>query len=112
MMGEHGGKLSGGQRQRISLARAILKDPEILILDEATSQIDPESEKLIHETLAEFIQGRTTVLITHRMSTLELADQIMIMREGQIVDCGTHEQLLSRCSEYRRMRNLQLEEAA
>ena len=112
MMGEHGGKLSGGQRQRISLARAILKDPEILILDEATSQIDPESEKLIHETLAEFIQGRTTVLITHRMSTLELADKIMIMREGQIVDCGTHEQLLSRCSDYRRMRNLQLEEAA
>ena len=71
-IGEHGGKLSGGQRQRLSLARAILKDPEILILDEATSQIDPESELLIHRTLADFIQGRTTVVITHRMSTLEL----------------------------------------
>ncbi|MFT5302556.1 MAG: subfamily B ATP-binding cassette protein MsbA [Mariniblastus sp.] len=111
-IGEHGGKLSGGQRQRLSLARAILKDPEILILDEATSQIDPESEKLIHETLAEFIQGRTTVVITHRMSTLELVDRIMVMKDGQVVDCGTHEQLIARCSDYRRMRNVYLEEVA
>lgn len=112
IIGEHGGNLSGGQRQRISLARAILKDPEILILDEATSQIDPESESLIHETLAEFIKGRTTVLITHRMSTLDLVDRIMIMKDGQVVDCGTHEQLLGRSSEYRKMRNLHLQEAA
>jgi ABC-type multidrug transport system fused ATPase/permease subunit len=112
MIGEHGGKLSGGQRQRLSLARAILKDPEILILDEATSQIDPESELLIHETLAEFIKGRTTVVITHRMSTLELVDRIMIMKAGRVVDCGTHEQLLARCSEYQRMRKFDFEEAA
>jgi subfamily B ATP-binding cassette protein MsbA len=112
MIGEHGGKLSGGQRQRISLARAILKDPEILILDEATSQIDPESEQLIHETLAEFIKDRTTVVITHRMSTLELVDRIMIMKQGRVVDCGTHEQLIARCTEYQRMRNLYLNEAA
>ena len=112
LIGEHGSKLSGGQRQRISLARAILKDPEILILDEATSQIDPESEQLIHETMAEFIKGRTTVVITHRMSTLELVDRIMILKQGRIVDCGTHEQLIARCNEYRRMRNLYLNEAA
>ena len=112
LIGEHGGKLSGGQRQRLSLARAILKDPEILILDEATSQIDPESEKLIHDTLADFIEGRTTVVITHRMSTLELVDRIMVMKEGRVVDCGTHQQLLARCPDYQRMRNLQLDEVA
>jgi ATP-binding cassette subfamily B protein/subfamily B ATP-binding cassette protein MsbA len=111
-IGEHGGMLSGGQRQRLSLARAILKDPKILILDEATSQIDPESEKLIHKTLAEFIKNRTTVVITHRMSTLELVDRIMVMKKGRVVDCGTHAQLLARCPDYQRMRNLDLEEAA
>ena len=82
------------------------------MLDEATSQIDPESEMLIHETLAEFIQGRTTVVITHRMSTLELVDRIMIMKAGRVVDCGTHQQLIARCPEYQRMRNHELEEAA
>ena len=112
MIGEHGSRLSGGQRQRLSLARAILKDPEILILDEATSQIDPESEKLIHETMSEFIKGRTTVVITHRLSTLDLVDRIMMMKDGEVVDCGTHEQLLGRSSEYRRLRNLHMEEVA
>ena len=111
-IGEHGGKLSGGQRQRLSLARAILKDPEILILDEATSQIDPESEQLIHETLSEFIKGRTTVMITHRVSTLELVDRILLMNEGEVVDCGTHQELLARCPAYQRMQNYGLEEAA
>ena len=111
-IGEHGGKLSGGQRQRLSLARAILKNPEILILDEATSQIDPESKLLIHETLSEFIKGRTTVVITHRFSTLELVDRIMVMKDGLIVDCGTHEELLARCRDYQRMQNLPMEGAA
>lgn len=111
-IGEHGGKLSGGQRQRLSLARAILKDPEILILDEATSQIDPESEQLIHETLAEFIKGRTTVMITHRLSTLDLVDRILMMDGGEIVDCGTHNELLARCPAYQRMRNFGLDEVA
>ena len=78
-IGGRSGRLSGGQRQRISLARAILKDPEILILDEATSQIDPESDYLIHQTLADFIKGRTTVVITHRMSTLDLVDQLSLI---------------------------------
>lgn len=111
-IGEHGGKLSGGQRQRLSLARAILKNPEILILDEATSQIDPESKLLIHETLSEFIKGRTTVVITHRFSTLELVDRIMIMRDGLVVDCGTHGELLTRCPDYQRMQQLPMEGAA
>ena len=111
-IGEYGGKLSGGQQQRLSLARAILSDPKILILDEATSQIDPESETLIHETLKSFIKNRTTVVITHRMSTLELVDRILVMDQGQIVDIGTHEQLLKRCEIYRRLQNVAFSEAA
>ena len=111
-IGEHGGKLSGGQRQRLSLARAILKNPDILILDEATSQIDPESEILIHQTLAEFIKDRTTIIVTHRLSTLELVDRILVMKNGRVVDCGSHEQLLARCVDYRRLRQMDLEGAA
>jgi len=111
-IGEHGGLLSGGQRQRLSLARAIMKDPEILILDEATSQIDPESEVLIHDTLREFIKGRTTIIVSHRLSTLELVDRIMVMKDGYVLDCGTHEQLLARCPDYQRLRQVDLEGAA
>ena len=111
-IGEHGSALSGGQRQRLSLARAILKDPGILVLDEATSQIDPESEKLIHETLQEFIKDRTTLVITHRPATIELVDYILVMNDGQVVDFGTHEQLASRCSAYQRFRNVDLVDAA
>ena len=111
-IGEHGGKLSGGQRQRLSLARAIMNDPEILLLDEATSQIDPESEALIHQTLAQFIRGRTTVIVTHRLSTLDLVDRIMVMKDGEILDCGTHEQLLVRCPDYQRLRQVDMEGAA
>jgi ABC-type multidrug transport system fused ATPase/permease subunit len=111
-IGEQGGKLSGGQRQRLALARAILKDPPILILDEATSQIDPESESLIHHALAQFIRGRTTVMVTHRLSTLELADAILIMDQGRIVDYGTHEDLLARCPTYQALRHTELRAAA
>ncbi len=111
-IGEQGSNLSGGQRQRLALARAILKNPSILVLDEATSQIDPESELLIHRSLAGFIQGRTTIMITHRLSTLDLADRILVMGEGTIVDCGTHSELINRCSVYQRLRASQLEDAA
>ena len=111
-VGEHGGRLSGGQRQRLSLARAILKDPSILILDEATSQIDPESEHLIHETLRKFIRDRTTIMVTHRLSTLSLADQILVMDSGRVIDCGTHHQLMHRCSTYARLRSTEIKEAA
>jgi len=100
MVGEGGNRLSGGQRQRIALARAFLRDPEIMILDEATSQIDPESERLIHEALRKFIRHRTTILITHRISTLALADRILVMDSGRIADIGTHHELMERCRLY------------
>jgi ATP-binding cassette subfamily B protein/subfamily B ATP-binding cassette protein MsbA len=111
-IGERGGNLSGGQSQRISLARAILKNPDILILDESTSQIDPESKELIDRSLAEFVKGRTTIFITHHLSTVSLVDQIILMKDGRVVDCGTHQQLLGRCEEYRRVRNAGMLEAA
>ncbi len=112
LAGSAGQSLSGGQRQRIALARAILRDPAILILDEATSQIDLESEQLIHKVLEEFTQDRTTFIITHRMSTLALADRILVMDSGQIADSGSHEELLQRCALYRRLHDLQFRESA
>jgi ABC-type multidrug transport system fused ATPase/permease subunit len=111
-VGEHGGRLSGGQRQRISLARSILKNPKIILLDEATSQIDPQSEILIHESLREFMKGRTTIVITHRLSTLDLVDRILVMDDGQAVDCGTHEELMRRCAVYRQLRESELKGVA
>src|SRR5207302_1535890 len=97
VVGQGGNRLSGGQRQRIALARAILRDPAILILDEATSQIDLESEQLIQKVLEQFIRNRTAVIVTHRLATLALADRIVVMNAGSIVDAGSHEQLLGRC---------------
>lgn len=102
-VGEGGLGLSGGQRQRIAIARAILRDPSILILDEATSMIDPESEVAISQALAEFSQGRTCLIVAHRLSTVRSCDAIVVMNEGTIVDVGTHEQLMERCALYRRL---------
>jgi ATP-binding cassette subfamily B protein/subfamily B ATP-binding cassette protein MsbA len=110
VVGTLGGRLSGGQRQRIALARAILRDPAILILDEATSQVDLESEQAIQEVLEEFTRGRTTVIITHRMAILSLAHRIVAMQAGQIVDVGTHQEMLNRCALYRRLHQIQFED--
>ncbi|HTM55153.1 MAG TPA: ABC transporter ATP-binding protein, partial [Pirellulales bacterium] len=112
MVGQGGGRLSGGQRQRIALARAILRDPAILILDEATSQIDLESEQLIHKVLEQFIRNRTTLIVTHRLATLALADRIVVMNLGRIADVGTHEQLIHRCDIYQRLHQIQFRETA
>ena len=112
VVGPGGNRLSGGQRQRIALARAILRDPEILILDEATSQIDVESERLIHEVLEVFTRDRTALIITHRPSTLDLADRIVVMDAGRIVDVGTYRQLADRCLLFRKLAHLELRESA
>jgi subfamily B ATP-binding cassette protein MsbA len=103
IIGDRGGRLSGGQRQRLALARAILKDAPILLLDEATSALDTESEQLVQEALARFTKNRTTLVIAHRLSTVQKADLICVMDAGYIVERGTHAELLARNGSYARL---------
>jgi subfamily B ATP-binding cassette protein MsbA len=107
VIGERGSRLSGGQRQRIAIARAILKNPPILILDEATSALDGESERLVQEALANLVRGRTTLVIAHRLATVRKADRILVLEGGEIRETGSHEELLRRGGLYSRLHELQ-----
>ena len=112
LIGENGILLSGGQRQRLAIARAILKDAPILILDEATSALDSESERYIQDALEAVMKNRTTLVIAHRLSTIESADHIVVMDGGQIIEQGTHHQLLAQRGYYAKLYDMQFQSAA
>jgi ABC-type multidrug transport system fused ATPase/permease subunit len=110
MIGERGVKLSGGQRQRIAIARAVLKNAPVLILDEATSSVDTETELLIQQALERLMVGRTTIVIAHRLSTIRSADCIVVLKGSQIVEKGTHEELMARDGLYRYLNEVQTDD--
>jgi ATP-binding cassette subfamily B protein len=107
-VGERGSTLSGGQRQRIAIARAIIRDPRVIILDEATSALDLRSEALVQEAIEYLISGRTTFVVAHRLSTIRHCGRIVVMQDGATVEVGTHDELLARQGEYARFRALQV----
>jgi ATP-binding cassette, subfamily B, bacterial MsbA len=106
-LGDRGSTLSGGQRQRICLARAIYRNPPILVLDEATSSLDSESENFVQSSIQDLMKNRTTIIIAHRLSTIQNADQIYVIKEGKIAEQGTHSQLMDMAGEYRYLFDLQ-----
>ncbi|MGB3467097.1 MAG: ATP-binding cassette domain-containing protein [Cyclobacteriaceae bacterium] len=106
-IGERGSKLSGGQKQRISIARAVLKNPPILILDEATSALDSESEKLVQEAINNLMKNRTSIVIAHRLSTIQSADEIIVLQDGKIIQRGKHNELLASDGMYRKLTEIQ-----
>ncbi len=108
LIGDRGMKLSGGQRQRVTIARAIFKNPSILILDEATSALDTENEKLVQEALDKLMTNRTSIVIAHRLSTIQHADEIIVMKEGEIIERGTHQSLMTQNGHYRRLVDMQM----
>ena len=107
-IGDRGSKLSGGQRQRLSIARAVMKNPPVLILDEATSSLDTESEKLVQDALYKLMENRTSIVIAHRLSTVRSADLICVLNEGKIIEKGTHEELLKLNGNYKKLYDLQM----
>jgi ATP-binding cassette, subfamily B, bacterial len=111
VVGERGYRFSGGEKQRIAIARALLKDPAILVLDEATSHLDSETEALVQEALAGLLRGRTSFVIAHRLSTITKADQILVVDAGTLVDRGTHEELLARGGLYAELHRTQFRAA-
>ncbi|NUS59708.1 MAG: ATP-binding cassette domain-containing protein, partial [Lysobacter sp.] len=111
-IGEHGGRLSGGQRQRLAIARAMLKDAPLLILDEATAALDNESERLVQDALEHLMPDRTTLVIAHRLSTIEHADQVLVLDEGRLVEQGTHAELIAKGGVYAHLHRMQFREPA
>ena len=103
LVGERGVRLSGGQKQRVAIARALLKNPKVLILDEATSALDAETEHLVKEALEHLMQGRTTLIIAHRLSTVQKADRVLVLQDGRIAEEGPHAQLIEKDGLYRRL---------
>ncbi len=107
VIGDRGHTLSGGQRQRLTIARAVLRDPQVLILDEATSNLDTESERLVQEALQQLMRGRTALVIAHRLSTVQHADRIVVLQDGRVVEEGRHEELMAGAGAYRKLVELQ-----
>ncbi|MCF8108250.1 MAG: ATP-binding cassette domain-containing protein, partial [Desulfohalobiaceae bacterium] len=110
VIGERGVKLSGGEKQRLTIARALLKNPPLLILDEATSALDTESERTVQRALENLMQKRTSIVIAHRLSTVHSADRILVMEKGRIIDSGTHRELLDRCGLYLKLYQMQFQD--